>query len=108
MRLLRSFLISIVISVISAFTVFAAQGTISFSDPEVTVGDEVNVTMKITADEGTELDSANIVLTYPASGLEFISGTDADGGAGAGDWEGLDLETLWDRRSISHCGVCGE
>ncbi|MDD5833548.1 MAG: cadherin-like beta sandwich domain-containing protein [Clostridiales bacterium] len=83
MRLLRSFLISIVISVISAFTVFAAQGTISFSDPEVTVGDEVNVTMKITADEGTELDSANIVLTYPASGLEFISGTDADGGAGA-------------------------
>ena len=66
----------------ASFTALAAQGTISFSDPQVTVGDEVNVSMKITADEGTALESANIVLTYP-SGLEFVSGTDADGGAGA-------------------------
>ncbi len=66
----------------ASFTAMAAEGTISFSDPQVNAGDEVNVTMKVTADEGTALDSANIVLTYP-SGLEFVSGTDADGGAGA-------------------------
>ena len=66
----------------ASFTAMAAQGTISFSDPQVNAGDEVNVSMKVTADEGTALESANIVLTYP-SGLEFVSGTDADGGAGA-------------------------
>ncbi|MBQ2041468.1 MAG: cadherin-like beta sandwich domain-containing protein, partial [Lachnospiraceae bacterium] len=51
-------------------------------DPAVTVGDEVNVTMKISADEGTALSNANVMLKYPADRLEFISGTDADGGAG--------------------------
>lgn len=83
MKIFKTGIISAMLCMLSAFTAFSAQGTISFSDPQVTAGDEVNVSMKITADEGTELDSANIVLTYPSSGLEFVSGTDAEGGAGA-------------------------
>lgn len=82
MKIFKTGIISAVMCILSAFTALAAQGTISFSDPQVTAGDEVNVSMKVTADEGTSLQSANIVLTYD-SGLEFVSGTDADGGAGA-------------------------
>ncbi len=76
-------LLTLIASMVLSFAAFSAQGTISFSDPEVTVGDEVNVTMKITADEGTSLSNANVVLTYPSEKLEFIDGTDSDGGAGA-------------------------
>ena len=83
MKLFKTGIISAMLCMLSAFTAFSAQGTISFSDPQVTAGDEVNVSMKITADEGTSLESANIVLTYPTDGLEFVSGTDAEGGAGA-------------------------
>ena len=83
MKLIRTVFLSIMLCLLSAFTAFCAQGSISFSDPEVNVGDEVNVSMKISADEGTALDNANVVLLYPSGNLEFISGTDADGGAGA-------------------------
>ena len=83
MKLIRTVFLSIMLCTLSAFTAFCAQGSISFSDPQVTVGDEVNVSMKISADEGTALDNANVVLLYPSGNLEFISGTDADGGAGA-------------------------
>ena len=82
MKIVKISTVAAIMCAWASFTALAAQGTISFSDPQVTVGDEVNVSMKITADEGTALESANIVLTYP-SGLEFVSGTDADGGAGA-------------------------
>ena len=82
MKILRLGMTTALLCALASFSAMAAQGTISFSDPQVTAGDEVNVSMKVTADEGTALDSANIVLTYP-SGLEFVSGTDADGGAGA-------------------------
>ena len=77
MRIIRTGIISAAMCAAFSFCAWAAQGTISFSDPQVTVGDEVNVSMKITADAGTSLESANVVLTYP-SGLEFVSGTDAD------------------------------
>ncbi len=76
-------LLALIICMVCPFAVYAAQGTISFSDPSVTVGEEVNVTMKISADEGTALTNANVVITYPSEKLEFVSGTDADGGAGA-------------------------
>lgn len=60
----------------------AATGQISFSDPTVNTGDEVNVTMKISADGGAKLSDANVVLSYDSDKLEFVAGTDADGGAG--------------------------
>ena len=74
---------TLIMSLMLSFATFAAEGKINFSDPNVTVGDEVNVTMKISADEGTALGNANVVLTYPSEKLEFVSGTDSDGGAGA-------------------------
>ena len=74
---------TLIMSLMLSFAAFAAEGKINFSDPNVTVGDEVNVTMKISADEGTALGNANVVLTYPSEKLEFVSGTDSDGGAGA-------------------------
>lgn len=62
--------------------VFAATGQISFSDPTAQTGSEVNVTMKISADDDAKLANANVVLSYDADKLEFVAGTDADGGAG--------------------------
>ncbi len=83
MKFFRTGILTAIMCVLCTFTAFSAQGAISFSDPEVNVGDEVNVSMKIYADEGTALSNANVVLTYPSGDLEFISGTDAEGGAGA-------------------------
>lgn len=71
-----------VLSLSAAISAFAATGKISFSDPSAEVGSEVNVTMKIAADDGAVLSDANITLNYDNSKLEFIDGTDADGGAG--------------------------
>ena len=82
-RFVQTIAAAMMLSLILAFTSLAASGRINFSDPTVTVGDEVNVTMKIAADEGTALSSANVMLKYPADRLEFVSGTDADGGAGS-------------------------
>ncbi len=63
-------------------TAFAATGTITFSDPSVTVGDEVSVTMKISTDDGSSLGSSTVMVAYDASALEFIDGTNTSGGAG--------------------------
>ncbi|MDO4265160.1 MAG: cadherin-like beta sandwich domain-containing protein [Eubacteriales bacterium] len=70
------------LSAVMAITSFAATGKLSFSDPSAVSGEEVNVTMKIAADDGATLTDANVTLTYDASKLEFVAGTDADGGAG--------------------------
>ena len=82
-RFTRTLMTAALISMMTAFLSFAASGRINFSDPTVSAGDEVNVSMKISADEGTALSSANVMLKYPADKLEFVSGTDADGGAGS-------------------------
>lgn len=66
----------------STITAYAAGARISFSDPSVIVGKEVNVTMKITSD-GEALGGADVMLSYDTSMLEFISGTNANGGAGS-------------------------
>ncbi len=60
---------------------WAADAKIAFSDPSVMVGNEVTVTMKVTSD--TALGTAEIMLSYDPSVLEFVSGTSANGGAGA-------------------------
>lgn len=70
------------LSLLMALSAFAANGKISFSDPSVETGKEVNVTMKIKAEEGATLSDATVTLKYPSDKLEFVSGTDADGGAG--------------------------
>ncbi len=66
----------------TSFTAFAAVGTITFSDPQVTVGENVSVTMKIATDDGSSLGSSTVMVAYDASALEFIDGTNTSGGAG--------------------------
>ena len=62
-------------------TAFAANAKITFSDPSATVGSQVKVNMKITS--SSNLANADVMLAYDSSALEFVSGTNADGGAGA-------------------------
>lgn len=63
-------------------TAYAASGRIAFSDPSAAVGGQVTVKMKVTA-SGANLMSADVMLAYDSSLLEFVEGTDAEGGAGA-------------------------
>ena len=60
---------------------WAAETKIAFSDPSVMVGNEVTVNMKVTSD--TALGTAEVMLSYDSGILEFVSGTNANGGAGA-------------------------
>jgi hypothetical protein len=60
---------------------FASNTKIAFSDPSVMVGNEVTVSMKVTSD--TALGTAEIMLAYDPNILEFVSGSNANGGAGA-------------------------
>ncbi len=60
----------------------AASGNITFSDPSAAVGEEVTVNMKVSTADGS-LSSADIMLAYDATALEFISGNSVDGGAGS-------------------------
>lgn len=82
----------LIISVMTAFMIavigpfgqmisWASNTKISFSDPSVMVGNEVTVNMKVTSD--TALGTAEIMLSYDPGILEFVSGTSANGGAGA-------------------------
>ena len=48
---------------------FAGSGKLSFSDPTVSVGDQVSVTMKITSDGA--LGSSDVMLQYDADALEL-------------------------------------
>lgn len=60
----------------------AASAKITFSDPNGEVGQEIMVNMKITSGDGS-LGSADIMLAYDASALEFIEGNSVEGGAGS-------------------------
>lgn len=80
-----------VLTLVMLFTVFTAQmlssyaaaGKITFSDPTVTVGDQVSVKMKIASSDGSALGASDVRLQYDSSALEFLSGTSANGGAGS-------------------------
>lgn len=66
----------------NGITAYAATARIAFSDPSVTVGQEFNVNVKITASDGN-LGAADVMLSYDPSCIEFISGNNASGGAGS-------------------------
>ncbi|MBO1871591.1 cadherin-like beta sandwich domain-containing protein [Lachnoanaerobaculum sp. Marseille-Q4761] len=80
--IIPSFLITLVFSIIFVFNTFAMGISISFADVNATVGDEVNLVMTLSSTDGN-IDSANIMLSYDDSILEFVSGTNAQGGAGS-------------------------
>ena len=64
-------------------TSFAASVRIAFSDPTVTAGQEVDVTLKVSSLSGEALGRSSLMLSYDSSMLEFVSGADASGGAGS-------------------------
>lgn len=87
-RKLRKLIVSVMaVCMIAAVVPFgqmvswASNTKIAFSDPSVMVGNEVTVTMKVTSD--TALGTAEIMLAYDPNILEFVSGSNANGGAGA-------------------------
>lgn len=67
---------------VGGITAFAATARIAFSDPSVTVGQEFNVNVKITTQDGT-LGASDVVLSYDPSVIEFVGGNNASGGAGS-------------------------
>lgn len=81
--MVRLFLV-MALSVAAAFTSLAAMARISFSDPSAKVGEEVSVTMKFTATDGSALGNTDVMLAYDATLLEYINETEnASGGNGA-------------------------
>lgn len=79
---LRTLILSAAISGIFSLPVFAMGVKISFNDPTAAPGEDVTVSMHVSSDGGTALGSADIMLKYDASILEFVSGDNAEGGAG--------------------------
>ena len=77
----KYFIATAALSAFMSVQALAATASISFSDPSVTVGSEVNVTMKVSSTDGT-LSRSDITLGYDSNLLQFVSGTDAEGGAG--------------------------
>ena len=71
---------SLLFGMLFSFTVLAADGQLSFSDPTANVRDTISLNMKVRSD--TPLSRADITLRYDSNVLQFISGTDTDGGAG--------------------------
>ena len=89
LKLKKAFL-GAAMSAMLAFTVpwglltsFAASARIAFSDPSATVGQEVNVNVKISSLSGEALGRSSLMLSYDPNVLEFVSGADASGGAGS-------------------------
>lgn len=60
---------------------YAADGTLMLSDPTGNVGSEIAVTVRVDGG-GQPIGDANITLSYDTAMLEFMSGTNAQGGDG--------------------------
>lgn len=86
-RTIRQFFICMAAAFIMALTpfqaetVFAATAKITFNDPKPEVGTEFTVTVKASTADGN-LGGADIVLSYDPAVIEFVSGNNANGGAG--------------------------
>lgn len=53
--------------------VFAAEGTLMFSDPSTKVGENVNIDLVVKSSSGT-VGNVNVTMSYDTSALEFVSG----------------------------------
>ena len=71
------------ISMLAAFPALAMTARIAFTDPSAEVGKELTVSMHVESTSGEPLGTANIMLEYDASALEFVSGDMTQGGAGS-------------------------
>ena len=67
----------------SIVSLAAGAARVSFSDPTVTVGEDVDITMKFASTDGTVLGHTKTVLSYDTTMLEYIGTADLlEGGAG--------------------------
>ena len=80
MKSLQYILYTCLLSILFSMAVLAADGQLSFSDPSGKVGEEITVNMKVKSD--SSLARVDITLRYDSNALQFVSGTDTDGGAG--------------------------
>lgn len=80
MMKIKTILICLMLGMFFAFSSFAADGQLSFSDPSGNVGDSITLNLKVRSD--TALSRADISLRYDGNALQFVSGTNTDGGAG--------------------------
>lgn len=80
MMKIKTILICLMLGMFFAFSSFAADGQLSFSDPSGNVGDSIALNLKVRSD--TALSRADISLRYDGNALQFVSGTNTDGGAG--------------------------
>lgn len=80
--IIPSFLLALIFSIVLTFNAFAMGISISFADVNATVGDEVNLVMTLSSSDGN-IDSATVMLSYDDSVLDFVGGTNAQGGAGS-------------------------
>ena len=86
-RTIRNFFICMAAAFMMAFapfqaeTALAATAKITFNDPKPQVGTEFTVTVKAATADGN-LGGADIVLSYDPAVIEFVSGNNANGGAG--------------------------
>lgn len=62
-------------------TGYAADGTLMLSDPEGSVGSEISLTVKVDGG-GQPIGDVSATLSYDPAMLEFMSGTNAEGGDG--------------------------
>ena len=80
MMKIKTILICLMLGMFFAFSSFAADGQLSFSDPSGNVGDSITLNLKVRSD--TALSRVDISLRYDGNALQFVSGTNTDGGAG--------------------------
>lgn len=70
-----------------SITAYAADGSISFTDPETAVGDMVEVKCAVRSGAG-DIGSINISLSYDSASLRFESGDGVTGGDGVLTYSG--------------------
>ena len=77
-KLFENFLVICICVMLSLFyniNAYALNARIAFSDPSSSVGNEFDVTMKVSSQDGSKLGDDVVEVSYDASFLEFVSGT---------------------------------
>lgn len=107
MKKMAAVLLSVCLALpVMSLTVFAADGTLMFSDPETKVGENVSVDLVIQTG-GAAIGDADVTMSYDAAFLEFVSGTgvQADGSgkltfSGGGTGSETELRTTIEFRAL--------